>query len=182
MSSSSAPHAASFCPSLPSLSILFDCCVVDFSLSAAPPLIVPLGCATVSHHHTPLIICCSCLLTLVHPGWLSSLTTPPHPVCDFVRDILIHYLLLSSMICISQNAEHALNLITLQRHCSVFSVLQLGYEPKQNGEQNTEHMRRMLNNWDPKGGEEKRNVHCQQSQNVQSPLMENVKIQVQMVW
>jgi hypothetical protein len=50
-----------------------------------------------------------------------------------------------------ENAEHALNSITPQRLCSAFSVLQLGYEPKKNGEQNAERMRRTLDNWDPKG-------------------------------
>ena len=50
----------------------------------------------------------------------------------------------------TKNAEHALNSITPQRPCSAFSVLQLGYEPKKNGEQNAERMRRMLDNWDPK--------------------------------
>ena len=36
-----------------------------------------------------------------------------------------------------------------QRLCSAFSILQLGYEPKKNGEQNAERMRRTLDNWDP---------------------------------
>jgi hypothetical protein len=64
----------------------------------------------------------------------------------FWSKIWIHYFCPRS----TKNAEHALNLITPQRLCSVFSVLQLGYEPKKNGEQNAERMRRTLDNWDPK--------------------------------
>ena len=64
----------------------------------------------------------------------------------FWSEIRIHYFCPRS----TKNAEHALNSITPQRLCSAFSVLQLGYELKKNGEQNAERMRRTLDNWDPK--------------------------------
>ncbi len=50
----------------------------------------------------------------------------------FWSEIRIHYFVLAN-----QERRTRSKFITLQRLCSVFSVLQLGYEPKKNGEQNT---------------------------------------------